>query len=154
MNRHVMIFAVVLSCPVALAAEVPDLAWLQGAWCGEADGTRVIESWLPPAGGMMLGLHQDIRGDRTTGFEFLRIEYGESGTAYVAQPGGAPPTRFALVEAAGKSLHFADPGHDFPKRIHYALKDPDTLVARVDDGTDEGQALAWTWKRCDPAASR
>ncbi len=144
--------AVVLSATPALAAEPPDQRWLQGAWCGTADGIATVEYWLPAAGGTMLGLHHDLKDGRTIGFEFLRIEYGPAGSAYVAQPGGKPPTRFALVEATAQSALFADPGHDFPKRIRYARTDAGTLTARVDDGTDDGESLSWTWTRCDPAA--
>jgi hypothetical protein len=101
---------------------------------------------------MMLGLHQDVKDGKTIGFEFVRIETGPAGTAYVAQPGGEPPTRFGLVEATADSLLFADPAHDFPKRIRYTRIGAGTLAARVDDGTDEGESLSWTWHRCDPAA--
>ena len=65
---------------------------------------------------------------------------------YVAQPGGIPPTTFQLVEAKAEEVIFANPKHDFPKRIRYWRKG-DTLKARIDDGVD-GKPQELEWQRC------
>jgi hypothetical protein len=81
-------------------------------------------------------------------FEFQRIESWPEGIAYVAQPGGQPPTRFALIEQASRRVVFANPAHDFPQRILYWLDDAGALHARIEgpkDGKTVGQE--WTWTR-------
>ncbi len=35
------------------------LDWMLGSWSGEDDGVHMEEHWLPPRGGVMLGLHRD-----------------------------------------------------------------------------------------------
>jgi hypothetical protein len=110
------------------------------------------EIWTSPAGDALVGLHKDVstRGGaaRMVSFEFLRFERGADGIAYVAQPGGQPPTRFALVEHRPRRVVFANPSHDFPQRILYWLDDAGALHARVEgprDGRTVGQE--WTWTR-------
>ena len=59
-------------------------------------------------------------------------------------------TAFPAERVAQDRVVFANPSHDFPKRVIYARPDADTLHARVDDGRDDGKALEWTWRRdCD-----
>ena len=68
------------------------------------------EIWTSARGGALVGLHKDVgvrNGEaRMVSFEFLRIEATSSGVDYVAQPGGRPPTRFALVESSGRRAVF------------------------------------------------
>ncbi|HEY7413241.1 MAG TPA: DUF6265 family protein [Vicinamibacteria bacterium] len=135
------------SAPVRAGDALDDLAWIAGTWEGTADGMAMEEHWLEPSGGTMLGLHRDVAGGRTVSFEFLRIEAGPDGVAYVAQPGGRPPTRFALVERGKDRVVFANPAHDFPQRILY-WRDAAGLHARV-EGKEKGvdQAMEWTWRK-------
>ena len=69
------------------------------------------------------------------------------GIAYVAQPGGQPPTRFALAEQADRRVVFADPAHDFPQR----LVSRSTTPARCTPASKVRRAAAvrqeWTWTR-------
>jgi hypothetical protein len=131
------------------AAPVPDLSWLVGAWCGESDGTRYEELWIPSRGGLMLGVHRETRDGRAAGFEFLRIELRPGTATYLAQPGGKPATAFQLRSSNARSVSFANDRHDFPKRVMYERLDAARLRARVDDGKG-GDALEWTWTRCKP----
>jgi hypothetical protein len=128
----------------------PDLSWLAGAWCND-DGKRSVEEhWLAERGGLMLGVNRTVTS-KGAAFEFLRIELEPDPVRYIAQPGGAPPVAFMLVSAAAHRVVFANPTHDFPKRVQY-WREGDVLHARVDDGTDAGAADEFTWKRCTPAA--
>ena len=136
--------------------QIADLAWLEGHWVGSDGPLQMEEVWTSTAGGALVGLHKDVstRGGapRMVSFEFLRIEAGAEGIAYVAQPGGQPPTRFALIEQAARRVVFANPAHDFPQRILYWLDDAGALHARIEgpkDGKTVGQE--WTWTR-RPAA--
>ena len=113
---------------------------------------QMEEIWTSADGGALVGLHKDVatRGGtaRMVSFEFLRIETGADGVAYVAQPGGQPPTRFALVDSGARRAVFANPTHDFPQRILYWLDDAGALHARV-EGPKGGKTVGqeWTWTK-------
>jgi len=139
----------ILTVP-SLGEELPthslaQLAWMAGAWRGEAGDVESEEVWTEPKGGVMLGLHRDARAGRPASWEYLRIEEGPGGIVYQASPGGAAPTPFRLVELAASRAVFANPDHDFPKRIVYWLGEDGTLHARADAG--EGtQGPEWAWR--------
>ena len=118
---------------------VDDLAWMSGHW---SDG-EVEELWLAPKENLMLGMSRTVRKSGRVAFEFVRIAKTDDGIAYIAQPGGKPPTSFKLVESKPGRVVFANPQHDFPKRIVYELRDG-KLCARVDDGKDGDE---WCWSR-------
>ena len=138
--------------PAPSPRQIADLAWLEGRWVGSDGPLQMEEIWTSAAGGALVGLHKDVstRGGtaRMVSFEFLRIEGGPEGVAYVAQPGGQPPTRFALVEQTDRRVVFANPSHDFPQRILYWLDDAAALHARV-EGPKGGRTVGqeWTWTR-------
>jgi hypothetical protein len=134
------------------AAASAELGWLAGHWRGVTGDTVTEEVWLPAAGGLMLGLHREVRPGAAPWFEFLRIVADPGGVVYEARPGGGPPTRFPLVESRPGRAVFANPDHDFPRRIIYRLEAPDRLVVRVDGGpTGPPEERVWTWRRVEPA---
>jgi len=135
---------------LAGAPTVESLAWMAGAWQGrDADGTEMEETWLAPKGGTLLGLHRDVAGGRTVSFEFLRIAAEAEGVVYSASPHGKPPTPFKLAEAGARRAVFANPAHDFPKRILYWIDDAGAMHARI-EGDGPSGAMEWTWKRAKP----
>ena len=101
----------------------------------------------------MLGLHRDVKGGKTTGFEFLRIESRPDGLVYLASPGGKPATPFRAIEVTGDRVVFENKEHDFPQRVLY-WRAPGALHARV-EGTIGGkaQAMEWRWSEA-PAYGR
>jgi Domain of unknown function (DUF6265) len=139
---------------LALAAPLPAFAapdlpgWMAGTWTGAAGGVDMMELWTPPAGGAMLGLHQDVRDERTVEFEFLRIEAGADGVTYWASPMGRPATPFRMSERSEKHVVFANPDHAYPTRILYWLSDDGLLHARI-EGTRQGAPASeeWSWRR-------
>ena len=115
------------------------LAWLAGTWSTSSrpgSATTFEERWTPPVGGAMLAVARSLKGDRMTGFEFLRIVEREGTLFYIAQPGGRPPTEFALTRITSDGATFENPAHDFPKMIRYRRLGNDVFEARVSDGTD------------------
>jgi Domain of unknown function (DUF6265) len=140
----VLSLLLVSSC--VTANERPDLNWLAGVWCSQDAGESIEEHWLAERGGLMLGVNRTVT-PKGASFEFLRIEFTGKAVRFVAQPGGAPPTRFELISATANAVTFANPQHDFPKRIRYA-RDGEFLTARVDDGRDDGDAQEFRWSRC------
>jgi len=130
---------------------IADLAWFEGHWVGSDGPLQMEEIWTSAAGGVLVGLHKDVttRGGtaQKVWFEFQRIEGGADGIAYVAQPGGQPPTRFALIEQAARRVVFANPAHDFPQRILYWL-DRGKLHARIEGSMNGREAFEeWVWEK-------
>ncbi len=116
------------------------LSWFDGHWCAESGGERIEEYWTPDHGGMRLGLSRTLRGERTTGFEFLRIVTERGVPTYVAQPGGGAAVRFARSASGAGWITFENRAHDFPQRIEYR-RDGDTLHARIAGPGEGGKEL-------------
>jgi hypothetical protein len=131
--------------PRAARAGIGDLAWLAGNWSGRSGTTELEERWTTPAGGAMLAVSRTVKDGRMVAFEFLRIVERAGGLVYIAQPGGRPPTDFALIEVAARSVTFENPSHDFPKRIQYTLSG-DTLTATISGG---GQQESYVFKKAE-----
>jgi len=135
--------------PMTFAGGKPrlvDLAWMTGAWHGDAEGVATEEFWTAGDGGMMLAVHKDVKEGRVTDWELLRIEEQPGGIALLASPRGAPATPFRLIELQGERAVFANPEHDFPKRILYWRAADGALHAAIDGG--EGtQRIEWRWTR-------
>ena len=125
-----------------------DLDWLRGDWCGEREGVQNEEHWGSAKAGLMLGWHRDTRAGKLLGFEFMRISFDAEGIRLHAQPGGKPETVFPATKHEPGLIVFEQPGHDFPKRITYRREADGRLYARIDDGTDDGPSMDWTWARC------
>jgi hypothetical protein len=122
-----------LSCLAASARAVPpapELGWLAGHWCQQKGDELVEEHWLPPLGGMMLSAGRTTQAGATRAFEFLRLEFKDGKVAFIAQPNGAPPTRFALTAWGAGWVRFENPAHDFPKRVEYR-RTPGGLHAQI-----------------------
>ena len=141
-----------LNCAVAHAG-IAELAWLAGTWCGTHNGVTSEESWLPPAGNNMIGVHRDIKAGKLVEFEYFRVVEEGQELAYYAQPNGKSPTVFLAKSVAKTRVDFLNLGHDFPKRITYQLGPAGELMVRIDGGTDAGQHMAWRWTKSCGAAN-
>ena len=131
------------------AKTVASLAWMAGSWEGpDAEGVENEEVWLAPKGGAMLGVHRDVAHGKAVSFEFFRVSEEPAGVTYWASPKGRPAVPFVLAESGPRRVVFANPEHDFPKRILYWLDDRGALHARIEG--DGGQAMEWTWRRAKP----
>jgi hypothetical protein len=130
-----------------VAAGIDNLGWIAGHWRLERGTTVVEEGWLGPAGGTMLGVNRTVSGDRTTGFELLRLEERDGGIVLLASPNGRyPATEFALVELRERRAVFANPEHDFPQRIIYSREESTlhTEISGIDDG--EPRSAVWSFE--------
>jgi len=118
------------------AAKISDLIWLAGDWQTAAGGrARIEEHWTVPAGGTMIGMGRTVVGDKTSEFEFLRIEQRGDEIYYVANPNAnCPQTDFKLARLAGQEVIFENPTHDYPKRVMYRKGSNGSLVASIDAG--------------------
>lgn len=125
---------------------VDRLAWLTGDWVSEANGRWTEEQWSAPRGGLMLGLGRSGKAGRAMGFEFMRIALDPDGkVVFWGSPGGSGAVPFRLVEESASGATFANPQHDFPKRISYR-RDGDRLIATV-SGDEPANSQSWTYRR-------
>jgi hypothetical protein len=149
--------------PTPAAATPPSadqLAWLAGCW-GYLDAEPGSgESWMPPAGGMLVGVSRTVRPGRSTLWEYMRIAVGESGgLEFVAQPSGEAEVHFALASLSASEVVFESPAHAFPQRIVYRFAQNGRLSAHL-EGTQDGapRVVDYAMRRvsCDapPAAMR
>ena len=126
--------------------ELADLAWIAGHWSGQTDEIVMEENWMAPSGGVMLGLHRDVRRGQPAFFEYLRITARNGRLVYVASPRGTGTTEFVLVSLEGQRAIFENLEHDFPQRIIYS-REGDRLTARVEGMVDgKLQSKEWVWE--------
>lgn len=142
MRRLTLLLSLVLALPLCAETKLADLSWMAGHWASTINGVEMEELWSSANGGVMLGLHRDISKKRTS-FEFIRIAETKDGIVYLAQPGGQPPTPFKLTESTSNRVVFANPEHDFPKRIIYWLHEGQ-LCARVEGDGESAEQWCWT----------
>ncbi len=116
---------------VAQDASAP-LDWLVGCWRMERGATVIDEHWGDMQGGLMLGTSRTVRNGRAVEHEFSRIVTGAAGTVFEAMPSGQSPASFPAVLIATDSVVFANPAHDFPKRIVYRRISVDSVHANVE----------------------
>jgi hypothetical protein len=135
----------------ASSTTVADLGWLAGDWEQETGGEIVRETWLPPAGGQMVGVGQTARAGQRSSYEFERIEAKDGVIAFTAVLEGQPPTSFPLLSAKDGEVIFENLTHDYPQRVIYRRCGAD-LCART-EGTVGGkpQSEDWRYHRMPPA---
>ncbi|MNI13687.1 hypothetical protein D3C73_669210 [compost metagenome] len=130
-------------------APAPDLSWLAGYWLDCSGGREASETWSDPRAGLIVGHTVTVRQGRS-GFESARIgPLPDGGLAYFAQPGGAPATVFRLIDSGPNRVVFANPDHDFPRRILYE-RAGDVLTARIEGAADdENRSAQWRFNRAE-----
>lgn len=134
---------------VPLLLLTSSLDWLTGCHTFTTPrGVVIQENWTSGEGGLMLGVNRTIRNGKAVAFEFLRID---SDSTYIALPGGKNETHFRLVSKTDSEVVFANPEHDFPKRIVYR-KTADGIAARVDAGDGSAKAQEFQFKSVPCAA--
>lgn len=152
LHRRALPYLLVLAfaAPATAHDDAVELAWLAGHWCGTQGGATIEELWLE-RGGQLLNLSTTMRGDELVSFEYARIEARAGGIVLVAQPAGAPPVEFALVEADARRVVFANPGHDFPQQVSYWRDDAGLHAGIAGPGEEGVQRIGFDYVAC-PAA--
>jgi hypothetical protein len=72
-TRCFLLLAVLLLSGSGAAGTLEDLGWMTGSWSGSKEGVHSEEHWSAPKGGMLIGMHRDVKDGRAVGFEFFRI---------------------------------------------------------------------------------
>jgi hypothetical protein len=149
-----MAIALAAACETPATAQSADLPrWIAGCWSGARGGERFTERWTVADGATLLGVAHTLKGGTLSAFEFLRIVVRADTLVYIAQPGGAPPTEFAAApaERSASAITFANPTHDFPKRVGYRRPRPNGLTAWIDGGAGGGSRIEYAMTRIDCA---
>jgi Domain of unknown function (DUF6265) len=91
----------------------------------------VEEVWLPPAGGMMLGMSRTVQDDTVRTFEQMVIRQGENGLLFEAAPSGQLPAAFLAGAVSDTEVVFENLTREFPRRIRYLRLGADSAFAQV-----------------------
>jgi len=135
--------------PVVGDEGLEPVRFMAGAWGNDGE---IIEYWLPPLRGLMVGINRDPKGDEMPFFEFLRLEARSDGIVYVASPRGGGTTEFRLTEVSAGRAVFENPQHDFPQKIIYT-RAGDRLEAEVGAVRDgEWGSFTSSWSRVSCAS--
>ncbi len=148
--RHLVVSLILtMACAMPAAAqerEVQLFAWLTGTWEMSQGARHVEEVWSTPTANAMIGTSRTIADNRTTEFEFLRLEKRGADLFYVPQPGGRPPVAFKLTSADGGRFIFENTtGEDRVSRIEYRREGDDGLLARV-EGAQDGKPFTLEYR--------
>lgn len=118
--------------PAAAGSPLERLGWLAGCWQRLNGEQRSDEQWMPPAGGMMLGMGRTVRGDKTREFEQMQIVQQGDQLIFTSKPSGQPEASFNSIELTATRVVFENKEHDFPQRVIYALQPDGSLAARIE----------------------
>jgi hypothetical protein len=91
----------------------------------------------------MRGTSREGSGERVESQEALSIVRRDGAIVLIAQPAGATPVVFPMIDHDERSVVFANPAHDYPQRIRY-WREGDTLHAEI-SLIDGGQAVSWSY---------
>src|SRR5262245_33103947 len=66
-------------------ASIADAAWIAGYWQGEGFGGVIEDSWMPPAGGAMIGSFRLTKNGKPVFYELFAIEEHEGSLRFVVK---------------------------------------------------------------------
>jgi hypothetical protein len=156
MKLLIAVIGIAAGALAAARAQAPldRLAWMGGCWQAGSASRTVIEMWMPPAGGMMLGASRTVAGGQVREFEQLRIRAEGDGLVYTAVPSGQRETDFRSVAVTDSGFVVENLQHDFPQRIIYRRTGPDGMTARVEGpGSDGVRGFDFVYRRVPCEAS-
>ena len=128
--------------------------WIAGCWSGTRGAERFTERWIAADATTLIGVAHTLKDGRLSAFEFLRVVVRGDRLVYIAQPNGVPPTEFTAPPAdqTPTAITFANPQHDFPKRVGYQQTGVKGLTAWIDGGDVGGPRIEYAMTRvaCEP----
>jgi hypothetical protein len=118
--------------------------WLLGEWLAEGNKSTWRESWIAvaPTTWEGRGVESSKTDPAKQSTEELRLVEMGGGVFYVAKVAhNELPVAFRLVECRDGHLVFANPAHDFPRRLEYDRQANGRLSVRVSDGASQAFTL-------------
>jgi hypothetical protein len=112
--------------------------WLAGCWELRGGNRAVLEMWMPPEGGVMLGTSRTLVRGTLHDSERLRLAARDGKVVYTALPSGQAETDFTATAVTDSGFTVENPAHDFPQRIIYTRRGADSLIARIEGNTPQG----------------
>lgn len=113
-------------------AQADRLAWLAGCWEQRGSNRLIMETWMPPLGGAMIGASRTVVGGALREFEHIRITTDSGRLVYTALPSGQREAKFPAISVSDTSIVFENLQHDFPQRIIYRKRGVDSVIARIE----------------------
>lgn len=120
------------------------LSWMVGSWFSDEGDSLHDEVWIGGGGGLMLGLHREVRQEGELLFEYLRIEESGEGLTYYSTRRDDRPTAFSLRNTEPERVEFQRAFPDFPSLVAY-WRDGEELCSRV-EGLFRGRTRILEWK--------
>jgi hypothetical protein len=120
------------------------MTWLLGEWLAADDKNTWHESWtaISPQTWEGRGVETSKANPGKQGMEELRLVEMGGSIFYLAKvTHNEGPIPFRLVECGDGRLVFANPAHDFPRRLEYQRQADGRLLVRISDGADQGFTL-------------
>jgi hypothetical protein len=145
----------------ANASECSSLAsmrWLLGDWLAESDKSTWRETWTESSPATWEGRGIEVakaEAGKQSAEDLRLVEMGGSVFYLAKVTHNELPIPFRLVDCGDDRLVFANPAHDFPRRLDYQRQPDGRLQVRVSDGADKGFTLDFgrqTTAPADPAA--
>jgi hypothetical protein len=113
-----------------------DFDWLQGQWINNEDSNAIFyENWSKISSKKLTANSFILKSQDTIFFETIILEIHDTATFYkvsVKNQNNAEAVNFKLVSNDYQSFIFENKLHDFPQRIIYQYKAPDTLHAWIE----------------------
>lgn len=123
---------------------VVNFDWLIGKWMNNKDTTALFfENWTKSSATNYSGISYIISNSDNVFFESMQLLNSDTGTYYsvaVRNQNNAETVNFKLVSTTHQTYSFEQPKHDFPNRINYQYKAPDTLNACI-EGVVKGEKM-------------
>ena len=138
----IVAIVIVVADAYAMRAQQPTgiarVGWMQGCWETSSPQRTIDEQWMSPRGGSMLGMSRTVRDGRLVEHELMILSERGDQLAYEAHPSGQNPATFLSSRIEPSLVVFENSAHDFPQRIGYERKGPDSLTAWV-EGPQNGR---------------
>lgn len=116
---------------------------LVGTWVRQTASGPGYEEWVIGNDDNLRGREYRVVGSDTVVRERVNLARKQQQVVYAvtgSDPKEPLPVAFFLVEAGRKRFVFANPTHDFPKRIVYEFRGTDSLHAWIDGGEKDAEA--------------
>ncbi|MFC7048641.1 DUF6265 family protein [Emcibacter nanhaiensis] len=150
LDRHFLLVLAFAILPLSARAEPPcplgSLEWMLGNWVQKDETSRTIETWLRRSPDRFTGLGETktLATGEVTFHEDMNLVERQDGIFYIVLASqNDDPVSFRLTSCGPQEAVFENPDHDFPMRLHYALRGGN-LWADVRGANGEGFEVTFT----------